>query len=132
MVINGNRSTAISRQRIESACKIVQKNGWVPHDMFSKARFIRTAAHTKALYASESSHFDEHGMARYTTLIAKVLSPSTYNHSNAIVYTQACVGPDLDPSVNIFVRRILMMRRMVVKHPHCLQQLKKYHASLQC
>eukprot|EP00973_Karenia_brevis_P005590 763431-Karenia_brevis.AAC.1 len=82
-----------------------------------KAKFIRSAAHSKGFYGCEASHVDEAGIQHYISEVAKVIGTSNSMHSKALVYALSGFGIDMHPEVAIFGRRVAMIRRTVALRP---------------
>ena len=104
--ISHSKHTYHSKQIFVGAELVVHKIGRLPHSLHQKAPFIRSAGHSRALYATEWSAADELALAHYSQQIIKILSPKTYNHSVVMIYSFANIGQDLDPSICMFARKI--------------------------
>eukprot|EP00973_Karenia_brevis_P038912 5372126-Karenia_brevis.AAC.1 len=84
-------STSVSRERLVKAIHTTKKISWLPHQMRTKATFLRASAIAQGLYACEASAVDEVMLRKLTTQIVALLQPSTYQASKAVVFTLAGV-----------------------------------------
>eukprot|EP00973_Karenia_brevis_P053847 7479896-Karenia_brevis.AAC.1 len=127
-------STSVSRERLAKAIITVRRISWLPHQLSTKAMFLRASALAQGLYACEASSVDEVMIRQFTKHIVQMLQKSAYQPSNALVFTLAGVGDDLDPSIIILLRRAIMARRMIAKHPELMpifRNIIEYYHSIE-
>ena len=109
--------TKLSRHRLGVGVAAVRKISFLPEDLVSKAMYVRSVALGGGIYACEVSNVDEAALRDLASVIAKMLQPSCYQPCQALVFALACVGEDLDPSIHILYKRLLMLRRTLIRYP---------------
>eukprot|EP00973_Karenia_brevis_P039998 5521681-Karenia_brevis.AAC.1 len=63
-----------------------------------------------------------------------MLQPSSYQPSQALVYTFAPTGYDLDPNIHILWKRVNMIRRAIAKYPaqeHTIKRMLRHYQQQQ-
>lgn len=88
---------------------------WLPITKIRKAQAIRTYAHTKALYGCETARPDEAALGKYTNRILDVMTYNGGIRSADLVFNIGSRGDDLDPNIEILVRRVAALRRLIAK-----------------
>jgi len=64
-------------------------------------------------------------MATLRSAIAKTIAPVSTLASLTQIFLTSSFGTDLDPEVQIFVRGVKMLRRMIYKHAEVKAKVKK-------
>eukprot|EP00973_Karenia_brevis_P007301 988552-Karenia_brevis.AAC.1 len=127
-------STTVSRDRLTKATGTARKIARLPHELPKKAVFLRASAIAQGLYSCEASSVDEVMLTRFTHQLVELIQPNGYQPAAGLVFLLADVGDDLDPSIIILLRRLMMHRRMIHKHPELfplVQDILDYYASIQ-
>ena len=119
-----NMCSPTLNHRIREAIEIVNKIGWTGFSMDIKAMLIRTKAIAKALYGVEASPYNRQTMQSLRVAIANVIAIKSRLRSIDLAFATAMLGNDLDPEIVVFVRRALLLRRMLVKHPELTETVK--------
>ena len=81
-----------------------------------KQAVVRTLVLSTALYGCEIAPYAIGAMGKLYTAIAKAIGPYSHATSNPMAYNLV-EGPNLDPTEEVLVRRISLLRRMLAKHP---------------
>ena len=117
-------TTQQSRQRLQKATRTVRRISFLPDPLEVKATYIRNVALSAGLYSCEASSVDEAAFRVLTTAIVKLLQPRSYQTCHALVFALANLGEDLDPSIHVLFRRLLLLRRFYAKFPHSHADIK--------
>ena len=65
-------------------------------------------------------------MGKLYTSIAKAIGPYSHSSSNPMAYNLVD-GPNLDPTEEVLVRRITLLRRMLAKHPYLQEMCERIY-----
>ena len=101
-------------KRLKQASATVLKIRRLPHTYAQKAHFIRTKALPQGLYGCEASHINQQAMESLTVCIVDTIAPHSSLRAQALVFDTASAGNDLDPQVEVLIRRSLATRRAQV------------------
>ena len=107
--------------RMNKAVASVNRMRWLPHDFNQKAMFVLSAALSAGLYGCEAAWANETALASLTSAIANVVSHVAPLRSNAIMFSLFKDKQEVDPSVVILMRRLVLFRRMCIKKPQFVQ-----------
>ena len=103
--------------RLRAAVDIVRRISRTSFSREMKAHLIRMAGLAKGLYGIESSQCCETDMQILRGAIANAIGPKSRARSIDLTFATANLGKDLDPMVEMVIRRGKMLRRMAIKHP---------------
>ena len=92
----------------------------LPNDYVDKIKFILTASMSGGLYGCEATWANEGLLASLTTAVANTVSPPSTMRCNQLLFSSLQAKQEIDPCALIFLRRIGMFRRMMVKNPSLL------------
>ena len=101
--------------RLLEVASTIARIGWLPHGPSKKATVIRMAGLAKALYGCEAAQCSEAAERKVQSAISKAIGPAADRASNAMVFTNAADGEDLDTHVQVAIRRSTMIRIMSAK-----------------
>ena len=101
--------------RIREGIMCIGRIGFLPHDVETKSNFIVNAGYSAGLYGCEATHANEAWVAKLATTTANAIGTHGTRRCPEIMFSLLKV--ELDPWVVIFTRRVVMLRRMLVKHP---------------
>ena len=101
--------------RLQRGAKVTRSFRWLPTPYSEKAQMVRGKAMPLALYGCEAVPCAECALNGFRTAILDTISPASTLRSPALAFSVASVGPDLDPVIQVFVRRAVMLRRMCCK-----------------
>ena len=82
---------------------------------------IRVFAHPFSLYGAEVAEPAQELLGKYQTAVANTVGKQKGHRSVDPIFGIYSAGRDLDPCVQIFVMRAVMMRRFIDQHPDNLQ-----------
>jgi hypothetical protein len=117
-------------KRLQEAGDMVIKIRRLPHGYEGKAHFIRSKALPKGLYGCEASHINKQAIDHLASNIVDTIAPHSTLRSPALVFSTSSGGNDLDPQVEVLVRRALATRRAQVYVPEYtirFEALAKYY-----
>ena len=80
-------------------------------------QFILSCAHAQAFYGCEASSVDESALKSYTSLLLQVSGTNNTHHARALVFAFLDGPLNIDPIMQIFTQRAMMMRRAIIKIP---------------
>jgi hypothetical protein len=103
--------------RISLAIQVLRRFRFLPHDHTEKARFITTKILPMALYGIECAEPSGHLLRQLRRAIACALGTHSARACISLVFELHNYGRDLDPHIHQFVRRAMLFRRMISKHP---------------
>ena len=128
-VTNGATLTA----RLVKAVRTFTLAGYLPTDIHTKYTAIRTKGLPYALYGCETQPVAEAPMAKLRTATVDTLGPkSTRRAQHIVLATTAQYGPDVDPHVEVAVRRAKLLHRTYYKQPHlqpAIHRLMRHYTS---
>ena len=102
--------------RIDCGTSIASRLCLFSWDYVDKQAVVRTLVLPTALYGCEIAPYAIGAMGKLYTAIAKAIGPYSHASSNPMAYNLV-EGPNLDPTEEVLVRRITLLRRMLAKHP---------------
>ena len=120
-------STTLSRQRLHSATQILMRIAHLPFTMEHKARFAFICAHTRGLYGCEASPVDESALKHYSSTLLRVVGSKCQMHARSLTFEFSGGPRNLDPYVEIFTRRVMMLRRVWIKLPWTRTQVTQIY-----
>ena len=82
-----------------------------------KAEIVKAKKMPKAMYGCEVSPVNETALRTLRSSFADVLTYTTVRRSTEFTFSSVSGNTDLDPDVEIYVRRMTAMRRYVTKQP---------------
>ena len=107
----------------------------LPFTMAHKARFALICAHTRGLYGCEASPVDESALKHYTSILLRVVGTKCQMHARSLTFEFSGGSYNVDPYVEFFTRRMMMLRRVWIKLPgirtqitQLYQHYEKHHA----
>ena len=104
-------------ERITKAIQVLRRFRFLPHSHADKAKFILTKVLPMALYGIECAEPSGHLMWQLQTAIAHALGAHSARACISLVFELHNYTRDLDPHIHQFVRRAMLCRRMLAKHP---------------
>jgi hypothetical protein len=108
-------------KRMVKAIGLVHRVGRLPLSIEAKAKIIRTKVLAVALYRYEASRICPVTLLKLRSAIKQVLGSHTSHKSTDFTFAVSSHGSDLDPEVVVLCRRILFIRRILTKRPHCIE-----------
>ena len=96
-------------------------------DPKKQAGIIRTKIHAGAFHGIETADYTDRQIAEMSSATVDASKKRNNRHDADWFYTLCSAGKDLDPAVQIPVRRVVGLRRARAKRP---QQQKKMHKIL--
>ena len=117
-------STAQSKVRLDASLKALHRINRLPHDAGRQSHVAIACANKKALYSCEACHVDESHSRKYTACMSQLVSSHSFLHCGTLAFAFSKAGFKIDPYIEIFVLRIAMLRRIVIKYPHCLTTIR--------
>ena len=102
-------------QRMKATVVSAEKLKRLPVNTGVKAETIRAKLLPKALYGAELAPVSEAAMRSLRAKIADVLSPATVRRSVDLVFALAAGPKNVDPDIDVVVRRFAAARRAMVK-----------------
>eukprot|EP00973_Karenia_brevis_P082442 11427376-Karenia_brevis.AAC.1 len=111
--------TSLSRARLQRGVATLSRIARLPHCLKRKITFIKMCAHSQALYSCEASHIDEVHLRKYIAATAKLIGSKVAHQCKMMAFLLTEIGniSHVHPQVAIFVRRITMLRRTIIKCP---------------
>ena len=80
-----------------------------------KVRIVRIKANPAALYGSEACPANRNALGGYRAAVTTVLAGTDTNRSADLVFSMAQKGKDVDPEIDILLRRISAVRRFATR-----------------
>ena len=118
-------STAQSKIRLQDGISTLHRIARLPHALDHKARFAVACANKKALYSCEACHVDESALQRYTACLSHTIGTKSHFHCRTLAFAFSKAGYMADPYIQIYVSRVIMLRRVIAKFPHCLPTVRR-------
>ena len=85
--------------------------------MHRKVQFVLSCAHAQAFYSCEASSINESALRYYTSILLKVVGTGNVMRARSLIFAFGEGPLNLDPYVELFTRRLLMLRRTWIKVP---------------
>ena len=114
------RLASTLKDRIVGSIPIVHRIGRLPVDFKQRAAIIRTRIFPRALYGVEIAEPPENLVDALNAAVASTITRNSGNRSLAFLFSTGSHGDDLDAYVNIAVKRIMTLKRMITKRQHTL------------
>ena len=126
-------NTSLSRQRLQDAAQVLLRIAHLPFSMAHKIRFAMSCAHSRGLYGCEAAPVDESALGHHASILLQVVGTHNTMHARSLILSFCGGPPTLDPYVEIFTKRILMLRRVWIKlpalRPKIVQLYQHYQSS---
>ena len=103
------------KERFLNATRSAETLNALPMDRLHKARAVRSHILPKALYGCEVSSVAKENIDKLSTAILKNINPAKGLRSRDFSYSFCSNGQDLDPALNILLKRIMAFRRGIAK-----------------
>ena len=118
-------STAESKIRLRDGISTLHRIARLPHALDHKAQLAVACANKKALYSCEACHVDESALQQYTACLSRLIGTRSHLHCRTLAFAVSKAGYKADPYIDIYVSRVIMLRRVVSKFPHCLPTVRR-------
>ena len=122
-ISNGINGATLT-QRMLDILPMLGQIAWLPHETKQKILFTLNAAFTKGFYGCESTHVNETVLNQVASAVARIVGNAGNTRNKELLFALFGEKLDPDPVLYIFRRRIMLLRRMHVKH-------QDYHVMLQ-
>ena len=110
--------------RAQKALSQLHRLKYVAASPQSKAKAIRTKIYPGLFYGIEVNDLSERQLASISAAVIDVFAGRNDNHDADWFYATQSIGGDLDPTVQVLLRRALELRRCVCKRPQDEHMLK--------
>ena len=111
------RATSNSYGRLMSGITTVAFIRRPPHDKERKGQLIMRSGHKKSFYGCESSQVGISMLAKYASEVLRTVGASSQQRSPSLTFGFVGLPFNIDPYIEVFQRRITILRRYLVKHP---------------
>ena len=108
-------------KRLAAGCPKARRITYLPHSMHLKTNFVESDVLSSSLYGCESTYANQSAVDKLTTAIGDVVAPQAKRRCLDIAFS--LTHKEISPWPRIFMRRIIMLRRMTAKHPFILPQI---------
>ncbi len=108
-------NAATLTNRLIGAVNGVKRLQSLPHTYEDKEHVIRTATLPFGLYGCEGAHANETYVGKLTTGISNATGPRSALHANTVRCNLKGPKETTDPELNIWQRRVVLLRRMVAR-----------------
>ena len=100
--------------RIRGTTKSVIRIGKMKAPYSRKTAVIRTKMLPKALYGCETAPINEAAMRTFRSEVADAAAYTTKRRSLDLTFTTSSHGTDIDPEIEVYVRRVTSFKRAIV------------------
>ena len=118
LTVAAARVTNYSYARLATGIQTVAAIRKLPHAKEQKAQFVIRSAHKQNFYGCESSQIDLTMLANYTSEVLRTIGSSNQQRSRSLTFGFSGAPFHIDPYIEIFLRRVTLFRRYLVKYPH--------------
>lgn len=112
-------------ERFRKVMDVIYKTGRLPLTFAQQTSLIRPNVLTAALFGCESAPFDDAPLIALRAAIVRVIGPSKTCTSNDLAFSPSSYRIDIDPLVQILVRKVVLMRRVLAKRPQLLDMISQ-------
>lgn len=112
------------RDRLRKATTSVKKAQHIRVHYVHKIQLIRANMLPMGFYGCEASELPDQELSQLRSASIDTISNGSPHRSNDLVFATA-EGDDLDPEVQVFVRRIAAIRRVTATSPQAIRQIQK-------
>ena len=116
--VSAARVTSYSYNRLVTGVKTAPAVRILPHDKEKKGQLIIRSAHKQSFYGCESSQVDLTILANYISEVLRTTGASSQQRSRSLTFGFSDLPYHIDPYIEIFLWRITLLRRYLVKNPH--------------
>ncbi len=109
-------------KRIQQGIPKINRARWLPHSTETKESFISGAIFSGSLYGCESTHVNEAEIMKLSTATARALGHSASARASTELFFNT-LQKEVEPWAVVFIRRVVILRRMLVKHTHLVEQI---------
>ena len=103
-------------KRMLIARQMAQRLRWLPLSQVEKESYVRSNINPAALYGVEATRVSNTSLQSLRSAIARAIGPRSSRRSLGMTFSCTSCANDLDPAVQILVRRVLTVRRIMSKH----------------